>query len=81
MLPTRPLSRVWGSLMSLRLPVWSRAPLLGLYSHVFHCNLEESDRGDFKDYESFSDLFTRNLKEGARSFDEKHELVSNITIY
>lgn len=64
--------------MNLRLPVWGRGPLLGLYSRLFQCNLEESDRGDFKDYESFSDLFTRNLKEGARSFDEKHELVSTM---
>ena len=78
MIPTRPLSRAWGSLMSLHLPVWSRAPLLGLYSRIFQCNLAESDRRDYHEYESFSDLFTRHLKEGAREFDENHELVSII---
>lgn len=79
MIPTRPLSRAWGSLMSLHLPVWSRAPLLGLYSRIFRCNLAESDRRDYHEYESFSDLFTRHLKEGAREFDENHELVSIYT--
>lgn len=39
--PTRAGSRAWGYLNEIDLPVWLRKPILGAYSSVFGCNLEE----------------------------------------
>jgi phosphatidylserine decarboxylase len=76
MIPSRPLSRAWGRLMDVQIPSLLRRPLLGLYATIYKCNMNESQRENLKDYTSLSDLFTRQLNEGARIIDHTHIIVS-----
>ena len=64
-LPLRNLSRVWGYLNSVELPVWFRPMGFTVYSWIFGCNLDEIER-DLKTYTSLGDFFYRRLKDGAR---------------
>ncbi|CED83932.1 Phosphatidylserine decarboxylase [Phaffia rhodozyma] len=70
-LPLRSLSRLWGYLNSLELPVWSREPGFKLYSYVFGCNLDELDQPDLKSYASLGDFFYRRLRDGVRPIDDE----------
>ncbi|KAI0078547.1 phosphatidylserine decarboxylase [Panus rudis PR-1116 ss-1] len=65
-LPLRNLSRVWGYLNSLELPVWFRPIGFRVYSWIFGCNLDEIDPEDLKSYKSLGDFFYRRLKDGVR---------------
>ncbi|KAI8983296.1 phosphatidylserine decarboxylase [Trametes punicea] len=65
-LPLRNLSRLWGYLNSLDLPVWFRPLGFRLYAWIFHCNLDEIDPPDLKQYRSLGEFFYRKLKDGAR---------------
>ena len=64
-LPLRNLSRVWGHLNSLELPVWFRPTGFKLYAWIFGCNLDEVEK-DLKEYKSLGDFFYRKLKDGSR---------------
>ncbi|KAL1916235.1 uncharacterized protein VTP21DRAFT_5852 [Calcarisporiella thermophila] len=75
-LPLRSISRLWGKLNELTLPVPLRAPLYRLYSWVFGCNLDEIEEEDLSKYPNLSAFFYRKLKPGARLIDEKAPLVS-----
>jgi phosphatidylserine decarboxylase len=65
-LPLRNLSRLWGYINSLELPVWLRPYSFRLYAKVFGCNLEEIEIEDLKQYKSLGDFFYRKLKDGVR---------------
>ncbi|KAI0761148.1 phosphatidylserine decarboxylase [Trametes elegans] len=65
-LPLRNLSRLWGYLNSLELPVWFRPYGFRLYAWAFGCNLDEIDPPDLAQYRSLGDFFYRKLKDGAR---------------
>ena len=65
-LPLRNMSRVWGYLNSLELPVWARPIGFRIYASIFGCNLEEIDPADLAQYASLGDFFYRKLKDGAR---------------
>ena len=69
-LPLRNLSRLWGYINSLELPVWFRPYGFRLYSSIFGCNLDEIDPQDLAQYASLGDFFYRKLKEGARPIDD-----------
>ena len=43
-LPLRNLSRVWGYLNSLELPVWARPAGFKVYAAIFGCNLDEVEK-------------------------------------
>ena len=75
-LPLRSLSRLWGYLNGLVLPVWFRPFGFKLYSGIFGCNLEEVEYDDLAHYESLGDFFYRRLKEGSRKIDENAAVVS-----
>ncbi|THG94853.1 hypothetical protein EW026_g6693 [Hermanssonia centrifuga] len=64
-LPLRNLSRVWGYVNSLELPVWLRPAGFKLYGWAFGCNLDELEK-DLKEYTSLGDFFYRKLKDGVR---------------
>ena len=64
-LPLRNLSRVWGYVNSLELPVWFRPTGFKVYSWIFGCNIDEVEK-DLKEYKSLGDFFYRKLKDGAR---------------
>ncbi|KAG9046857.1 phosphatidylserine decarboxylase 1 [Tulasnella sp. UAMH 9824] len=65
-LPLRNLSRLWGYLNSLELPVWFRPTGYRIYAWVFGCNLNEIEPSDLRSYKSLGDFFYRGLKAGAR---------------
>ncbi|KAF8920725.1 phosphatidylserine decarboxylase 1 [Mucidula mucida] len=68
-LPLRNMSRLWGYMNSLELPVWFRPIGLHIYSGIFGCNLDEIEPADLKAYASLGDFFYRKLKDGARPVD------------
>ncbi|EIW86063.1 phosphatidylserine decarboxylase [Coniophora puteana RWD-64-598 SS2] len=68
-LPLRNMSRLWGYLNSLELPVWFRPYGFRLYAFAFGCNLEEIEIEDLTRYRSLGDFFYRKLKAGARPVD------------
>ena len=75
LLPARLLSRRAGRLSERELPLWLRAPLLGLYVRVFGCDMSEAVEGEVGKYSSLSALFTRSLKADARPISREHSLV------
>ncbi|EKM48385.1 uncharacterized protein PHACADRAFT_109032 [Phanerochaete carnosa HHB-10118-sp] len=64
-LPLRNVSRVWGYVNSLELPVWARPAGFKVYAWIFGCNLDEVEK-DLKEYASLGDFFYRKLKDGTR---------------
>lgn len=60
------MSRLWGYVNSLELPVWFRPYGFRLYAHAFGCNLDEIDPPDLTAYASLGEFFYRKLKPGAR---------------
>jgi len=75
-LPTRAFSRCWGYLCNLHIPKMLRSPLLGSYSYMFDCNLEEAVKSEITSYSTFNDFFTRTLKPNARIVHPTAALVS-----
>ncbi|KAL1738072.1 phosphatidylserine decarboxylase-domain-containing protein, partial [Schizophyllum fasciatum] len=69
-LPLRNLSRLWGYMNSLQLPVWFRPYGFRMYAYAFGCNLEEIDPVELEKYASLGDFFYRKLKPGARPVDD-----------
>ncbi|KAG9127435.1 phosphatidylserine decarboxylase 1 [Ceratobasidium sp. 392] len=65
-LPLRSLSRLWGTLNTLELPVWMRPAGFRLYAWIFGCNLEEMRDPDLTKYASLGEFFYRELAEGVR---------------
>ncbi|KAJ7182609.1 phosphatidylserine decarboxylase 1 [Mycena crocata] len=65
-LPLRNMSRLWGYVNSLELPVWFRPYGFRLYAVAFGCNLDEIEPADLKSYPSLGAFFYRSLKPGAR---------------
>ena len=72
------MSRAWGTINSIDLPVWCRKPCYYTYSWVFGCNLEEIDIQDLNEYKNLSEFFRRGLKPDARIIDNSSCLVSII---
>jgi phosphatidylserine decarboxylase len=65
-LPDRWLSRCWGRVNEITLPIWMRRPLLGLYVNAFGCNMEEAEDPELRNYTCLQQLFTRRLRAGVR---------------
>lgn len=75
LVPTRVLSRYWGKINEVELPVFLRAPAIHLWTWAFECCLEEAEEGDVSKYPNLGAFFTRKLKPGTRAIDEESELV------
>ncbi|KAF8527848.1 phosphatidylserine decarboxylase-domain-containing protein [Hysterangium stoloniferum] len=69
-LPLRTMSRLWGYLNSLHLPVWFRPFGFKLYAFIFGCNLNEIDPSDLKSYKSLGEFFYRRLAPGVRPIED-----------
>ncbi|XP_074264776.1 phosphatidylserine decarboxylase proenzyme 1, mitochondrial-like [Silene latifolia] len=67
-LPLRTISRIWGSVMSVELPVQMRPYVYKAWARAFHSNLEEAAL-PLTEYSSMRDFFARGLKEGSRPID------------
>ncbi|KAK6456132.1 phosphatidylserine decarboxylase [Scheffersomyces xylosifermentans] len=65
-LPLKTISRIWGQVNSINLPVWVRSPSYRLYSALFGVNLDEMDEPDLTTYPNLSEFFYRKLKPGVR---------------
>lgn len=65
-LPLKTISRLWGQVNSINLPLWLRSPSYKLYSTVFGVNLDEMDEPDLTTYNNLSEFFYRKLKPGVR---------------
>ncbi|GAB6030041.1 hypothetical protein CHUAL_005725 [Chamberlinius hualienensis] len=76
MLPLRTMSRLWGWVNNLDLPVWARRPVLNLYIKSFGCNLAEAEEQDLQRYRNLGDFFRRAIKLERRPIDCKSCLVS-----
>ncbi|XP_051183738.1 phosphatidylserine decarboxylase proenzyme 1, mitochondrial [Lolium perenne] len=68
LLPLRSMSRFWGSLMEVELPVFMRPAVYKGWARAFHSNLQESAL-PLEEYPSLQAFFTRSLKEGSRPID------------
>ncbi|KAG5061388.1 Phosphatidylserine decarboxylase proenzyme 1, mitochondrial [Glycine soja] len=68
LLPLRSISRCWGYLTSMEIPVWLRPHIYKAWARAFHSNLEEAALPLDK-YASLRDFFVRTLKEGSRPID------------
>ena len=75
-LPSRAISRVFGQVTNVDLPLWMRWPIIGLYSWTFSCNLDEAVIGNIRSYPSVGAFFRRELKPETRPIDHRSELVS-----
>ncbi|KAG0628085.1 hypothetical protein M758_2G248700 [Ceratodon purpureus] len=67
-LPLRFLSRRWGEITSIQLPLWLRPYVYGGWARAFHSNLEEASM-PIEEYPSLRAFFTRKLKDGARPLE------------
>jgi len=77
-LPTRTLSRWWGYLSHLHVPVWMRRPLFGLYVKLYDCDMEEAMIEDVIQFPTFSEFFKRRLRPDARTISRDCEIVSPV---
>ncbi|KAF7828435.1 Phosphatidylserine decarboxylase proenzyme 1, mitochondrial [Senna tora] len=68
LLPLRSISRCWGYLTSMEIPVWLRPYVYQAWARAFHSNLEEAALPLDK-YATLRDFFVRTLKEGSRPLD------------
>ncbi|KAG9452269.1 hypothetical protein H6P81_005173 [Aristolochia fimbriata] len=68
MLPLLAISRCWGFMTSLEIPIWMRPYIYKGWARAFHTNLEETAL-PLEDYASLQEFFAYTLKEGSRSID------------
>lgn len=77
-LPLRSISRFWGFMTSMEIPVWLRPYIYRAWARAFHSNLEEAAL-PLDNYASLQDFFVRTLKEGSRPVDhDPDSLVSPV---
>lgn len=78
MLPLRTLSRWWGWINSIELPVFLRSPILRTYIKAFGCNIDEAFINDLKQYKNLGQFFRRALKPGIRPISQENGVVSPV---
>jgi phosphatidylserine decarboxylase len=78
LIPTRLLSRLWGLIISINLPILFRFIIYNLWSKIYNAKLEEAEKNILK-YKNIQQFFTRKLKIGTHiiNFNKKH-LVSPV---
>lgn len=76
LLPLRIVSKIWGQIANIDLPVQTRSYVYGKYSSWFNVNLKEAAVEDLTAYNSLADFFVRMLKPEVRKIDESSCLVS-----
>ncbi|XP_076108197.1 phosphatidylserine decarboxylase proenzyme, mitochondrial-like isoform X1 [Mytilus galloprovincialis] len=75
-MPLKVMSRAWGTINNLELPVVMRRPLIGLYVWMFDCKLNEAADPDLRNYKNLGEFFRRTLKPGVRTVNAEHDLTS-----
>ena len=79
-LPLRTMSRIWGKLNAIELPVHMRKAVLNTYIKSFGCNLDEALEQDLTHYKNLNEFFRRSLRPGVRPIDPTHGIVSQPSI-
>ncbi|AMD19406.1 HBR505Wp [Eremothecium sinecaudum] len=74
-LPLNAISRLWGQVNSLTLPVWLRPLGFRLYAVLFGVNIDEMVETDLSKYENLSQFFYRKIKPECRPIDERENIV------
>ncbi|AAS53393.1 AFR022Cp [Eremothecium gossypii ATCC 10895] len=74
-LPLNAMSRMWGQVNSVALPVWLRPWGYKLYSVIFGVKLDEMDDPDLTHYQNLSQFFYRMIKPECRPIDERENVV------
>lgn len=75
-LPLKSMSRAWGEINSINLPVVCRKPCFYLYGWLFSCNFDEINIEDLNEFKNLSEFFRRTLKPDARVIDSESCLVN-----
>ncbi|SCV02562.1 LAMI_0H00584g1_1 [Lachancea mirantina] len=65
-LPLNAMSRLWGQVNSLTLPMWMRPWGYRFYSTVFGVDLDEMEDPDFTHYKNLSEFFYRTIRPETR---------------
>jgi len=76
LLPLKTMSRVWGWVNNIDLPVWARKPVIDLYVRSFGCDLSEALEEDVKQYRNLGEFFRRAIKAHVRPVDHSNCVVS-----
>lgn len=74
-LPLKAISRLWGQVNLVNLPLWMRSPAFRLYLMIFGVNLDEMNEPDLTTYSNLLEFFYRTLRPGVRPLS-KSDLVS-----
>lgn len=74
-LPLNAISRLWGKVNSIDLPIWIRPWGFRFYSYLFAVNLEEMEDPDLTHYANLSEFFDRSIKEEVRPIAKGEDLV------
>lgn len=65
-LPLNAISRLWGQVNSLTLPIWLRPVGFKFYSYLFGVDMDEMENPILEDYANLSEFFYRNIKPETR---------------
>ncbi len=74
LLPTNALSRGVGGILRAPWPRSVHQAAIGAFVHALEVNVEEAER-DLSDYDTFTDFFTRRLRDGARPIDRSSDFI------
>ncbi|OQR83732.1 phosphatidylserine decarboxylase [Achlya hypogyna] len=75
-IPYRGISRLWGFVNDIELPMWAREPVYKAWTYAFDCQLHEM-KYPLKEYRNLGEFFSRPLKEGARVVDRDPRVMSS----
>ncbi|GMF03472.1 unnamed protein product [Ambrosiozyma monospora] len=75
-LPLNAISRLWGKVNNIDLPIWLRAPGYKFYAKVFGANLDEMEDPDLTHYKNLGEFFYRTIRPEVRPIDESATVVS-----
>jgi len=75
-LPLRHISRLWGKIHDIYLPVWARNFVIGSYVKITGCDISEAENEDLTAYQNLGAFFKRKLKCDCRPIDSCVPLVS-----
>lgn len=75
LLPLKSMSRLFGWVNGLELPVWTRTAIIGFYIKTFGCNMAEAAEEDPKQYRNLGEFFRRAIKPEVRPVDQSNCVV------
>ncbi|ODV88287.1 hypothetical protein CANARDRAFT_26442 [[Candida] arabinofermentans NRRL YB-2248] len=75
-LPLNTVSRLWGKMNNIELPLWLREPAFKLYSKAFGVKLDEMKDPELKHYKNLGDFFYREIRPETRPLNQNALLTS-----